>query len=302
MIEERDEVTRPVRTVATAPGRGVLSPHSRHFLPPCDPTLTKLGGQHNRIRYLRHCRGHTMTIERISVPLKIEVPTKANFASDDPLPLFLSDRADEHEQQAGSRLPEARILVIAATVSGIAIALALGNPVKFFADAKPSLTQISDQHPGTDQSTPTFQSSADTQALAPTARDAPIRDEIAATFDPADQSQSRIREALSGALLKQFQSWAAKEDARAQVEPVQPVQDAHAQVLHHDRAIDRPIRKHRRVRPVQNAQAEIRPVQKPRAGIRRDQNARVVRPAQDARAQDQSVENAQPPSPSLGWR
>jgi hypothetical protein len=55
---------------------------------------------------------------------------------------------------------------------------------------------------------------------------------------------------------------------------------------------------------MQNAQAEIRPVQKPRAMVQREQNARVqVRPAQDARAQDPAGQNAQAPSlQSYGWR
>lgn len=240
-----------------------------------------------------------MTIEGISVPLKIEVP-KDNFTPEDPLPLFLSDRvlsegADEGELQAASGLSKARILVVAATVSGIAVTLSVANPVKFFADVTASQIDTSALHPGTDQSTPAIQSTADTQALPAIASDAPNHDEIAATFDPGDQSQSRIREALSVALLKQFQTWAAKEDARAQVEPVQPVQNAQAQVLQDDRALVRPIQKHRRVRPVQNARAEIQPLQNSRARIRRDQNARVVRPAQDARAQDQSVQNAHAP-------
>jgi hypothetical protein len=243
-----------------------------------------------------------MTIEGISVPLKVEVPMKDNFTSDEPLPLFLCDRADEHQQRVASRLPKASIMVIAAAASGIAIALSLGNPVKLFANVTAPSTDMSALRLGSDQLTPTIQSTADTQALPPTAREAARNDEIAATFEPADQSRSRIREALSGALLKQFQTWAANEDARVQAEPVQPVQNAQAQVSQDDRAPVRGVRKQRRVRPVQNARAEIRSVENPRARILRDQDARVVRHAQDGRAQDQSVQNGQAPSQSLGWR
>ena len=243
-----------------------------------------------------------MTIEGIRVPLKLEVPIQDNFTSEEPLPLFLRDRADEHQQRVASRLPKASIMVIAAAISGSAIALSLGNPVKLFADVTAPPTEMSALRPGSDQLTPAIQSTAHTQALPPTAREAATHDEIAATFEPADQSQSRIREALSEALLKQFQTWAANEDARVQAEPVQPVQNAQAQVSQDDRAPVRPVRKQRRVRPVQNARAEIRSVENPRARIWRDQDARVVRHAQDGRAQDQSVQNGQAPSQGLGWR
>ncbi|MEH2519530.1 hypothetical protein V1279_005103 [Bradyrhizobium sp. AZCC 1610] len=71
-------------------------------------------------------------------------------------------------------------------------------------------------------------------------RDAPTCDEIAA----ADQSQTEISQPPAEALLKQ---WAAEEDTRARVDPVQ---DAPVQVVQ-----DAPVQ----VRPVQNARAEIRP-------------------------------------------
>jgi len=45
-------------------------------------------------------------------------------------------------------------------------------------------------------------------------------------------------------LLKQFQDWAAKEDARAQIETVRPAQDARAQVLQSAQARVLPIQKH----------------------------------------------------------
>ena len=99
-------------------------------------------------------------------------------------------------------------------------------------------------------------------------------------FEPADQSQTGQPSAVQGCRstgCKQCPSFTAV----------------------------RPMQKHRRVRPVQNARAEIRPVLHPRAKVRREQNARVqVPPVQDARAQDQSVQNAEAPSflQSLGLR
>ena len=180
--------------------------------------------------------------------------TEARSAHEDPLPLFLSDYADEYEQRSTSRFFKASIMVAAAVVSSLAITLSLGNP-----DVAASLTYISALLPGTGQSTPTVRSTADAEALPPTTRMAPpIRDEIAVTFDRDDQSQTEINEASSGALLKQFQTWAAQEDARAQVEPVRSVQDPRAQVLQNAQAPVRHIQKHRRVRLFQNARAEIR--------------------------------------------
>jgi len=238
------------------------------------------------------------------------MPTKDGFNPDHPL--FL---ADEPEQQGigkawdrvaviSSRVLKASILVATATAIGIAI-LSMGNPGTLVAYITASLVDKSALQPGTDQSTPTIQSTADAQALPPTAKDAPTRDEIAAASEPAGQSQTENSEPPSEALFRQFQAWAAEKDAQAQVGPVQHVQDATAQVVQNApaqvaenaRAPLRPMQKHRHVRPVHSARAEIRPVHNPRKKVRREQNARVqVPPAQDARAQDQSVQNAEAPS------
>ena len=234
------------------------------------------------------------------------MPTEDGFYPDHPLPLFL---ADEPEQQGigkawdrafiSSRVLKASILVATATAIGIAI-LSVGNPVTLFADVTVSLVDKSALQPGTDQSTPTIQSTADAQALPLTAKDAPTRDEIATAAESAAQSQTENSEPSSEALFRQFQAWAAEKNAQAQVGPVQSVQDAPALVAENARAALRPMQK-----PVQSARAELRPVQNPRKKVRREQNARVqVPPAQDARAQDQSVQNAESPSflQTLGWR
>jgi hypothetical protein len=233
------------------------------------------------------------------------VPTEDSFAPEHSLPLFLSDRAVEHEPRGSSRFLRASIAVIAATVSGIAITLSLENPAKVVADVTASLAEMSGLKPGA-------------ETLPPTVRSATTRDETAATLESADQGQTEINEPPSGVLLKQFQAWAASEHARpqaeagqpvqnaqAQAEPVQPAQNARAQILEDDPAPVRRIQKYRRVRPVQTARAEIRPLRHPRARGPRHQNARVeVRPVQDARAQAQPVQNPQPPSflQSLGWQ
>jgi hypothetical protein len=183
-----------------------------------------------------------------------------------------------------SRILKTGILVVTAAAIDFAI-LSMGNPVALFANATASLVDISALQPGTGQSTPTIQSTAG--ALPQTARDAPTRDEITAALEPADQSQAEIRQPsaetllkqfqawaaeqetrddITGALqpadqsqteigqpsaealLKQFQAWAAEQDARAQIGPVQPVQDARAQVVQNARL---------QVRPLQNAQAPL---------------------------------------------
>jgi len=268
------------------------------------------------------------------------MPMKDDFSPDNLLPIFLSERADKPERSATgialdrtiiwSRVLKTSILVVTAAVIAF---LLVGNSVAFFANITASLVDISAVRPGTDQSTPTIQSTANAQPLLPIARDAPpvnpsadpeaaapsddktalrpptpgsstatdapTRNEIAAASEPTDQSQTGNRQPSADALFKQFQAWVAEQDPRAQVGPVQPAQDAPAQVLQDH------LKKHRQVRPVQNTRIEIRPERDPRAKVRREQNARVqVPPVQDARAQDQSVQNAQAPSflQSLGLR
>jgi hypothetical protein len=227
------------------------------------------------------------------------------MATNDLIPLFLSDHTEEPEQPGigkawdraviSSRILKTSILVVTAAAIVFAI-LSVGNPLVLFVNATASRFATSAPQDGTGQSMPIVQSTTGAQALPPTASEAPTGNEIAAAFKTAYDSQTEIPQPPAEALLNQFQAWAAEEDARAQGRTVQPVQDAQPV---------RPMQKHRRVRHVQNARPELRPVQNPRAKVRREQNARVqVRPAQDARAQDQSVQNAQAPSSqqSFGWR
>jgi hypothetical protein len=184
---------------------------------------------------------------------------------------------------------------------GIAV-LSVGNPMTLFAnvpalaDVTASVVDKSALQPAADQSTPTIQSTADSQPLA--VREAPPRDEIAAASESAGQSQPENSESSSEALFREFQAWAAEKDAHPQVGPVQSVQE----VAENARAHRRLLQKNRNVRPLPGARAEIRHARKK---LRREQNARVqVPPAQDARAQDQSVQNAQAPSflQTFGWR
>ena len=156
-----------------------------------------------------------------------------------------------------SRVLDASILVATATAIGVTI-LSVGNPLALFAEVK------SAPQPGADQSTPiiltsAMLSTADAEALPPTAKDASTH-EIAAASELACQTKTENSEPSSSeALFRQFQAWAAEQDAPAK--------------------LGRDAQKHRKA-----AQAEIQNTQEPRAGVRQ-QSARVqAQPVQDARA------------------
>ena len=249
------------------------------------------------------------------------------MATNDPIPLFLSDHTEGPEQPVigkdravmSSRIVKTSILVVTAAAIVLAI-LSGGNPLVLFENAMASLVAASTPQDDTGQSMPSIQSTADAQALPPAASEAPTGGEKAAAFKAAafktaDQSQTEIRQPPADVLLNKFQAWAAEEDARPQVprvQPVQeedarpqvqrvePVQDAQAQAVQNARAQVRHVQKQRRVRHAQNAR-----VRNARAQMRRAQNARAqARPEQNAQAQDRPVQDAQPPSllQSLGLR
>jgi len=218
------------------------------------------------------------------------------MATNDPIPLFLSNPIEVPEQ-AGSLQPWERVVlssrilktgILIVTAAAIVFAiLSAGNPLVLFENAKASLFATSAPQDGTGQSMPIIQSTADTQPLPPTASEAPKGDEIAAALKTADQSQTDTRPPSPEAPLNQFQAW-ADEDARAQVRPVPPVQDAQAQVVQTAPEQIRPVQKQQQIRPVQRAKI----VKNARAKVVK--NVRVqVRPEQNAQAQDRSVQNAQ---------
>jgi hypothetical protein len=223
--------------------------------------------------------------------------TKDDFPLDDPLPLFLSNHAEEPEQQPGIGKAWDRAVLVVTAAAIVFAALFVGNPLAIFANSTASLVATSALQDGTTQSMPVIQSTADAQA--PTAREVPTGDEIAAAFKTAYQSQA------TEALFTQFQAWAAREDARAQVRPVQPVQDAQAQVVQSAGAQVRSVQKHRHIRQAReekNARAKL--AKNARAHVRREQNARAQdRPVQNAQAQVGPEQNAQATWPErwLGW-
>ena len=172
--------------------------------------------------------------------------TKDGFPPDYPIPLFLSDQAEEPEQPGigkawdraviASRILKTSISVVTAAAIVFAI-LSVGNPIVLFANATASLVGTSAPQSGTGQQfqawaakqdargqTPTIHPTAGAQALPPTARHAPTRDEIATAFKTATQDQTEISQPPAEALFKQFQAWAAEQDAQAPVRPVRQQQ------------------------------------------------------------------------------
>jgi hypothetical protein len=151
------------------------------------------------------------------------------------LPLFLADDAEASRQRGfGSggeemyrdrpaiwpRIFKAGIFI--AVMAGIAFAIAsIDDPLAMFADAKASLPDLAAGSVA--PSTPPLQSGARVQAVGPTAGATPTRDEITAALRVAHQGQPEIPRAAKPPsdadkemLLKQFQAWAAEQDARAQ--------------------------------------------------------------------------------------
>ena len=220
----------------------------------------------------------------------------------DLVPLSRCDYAEEpdvagllrawNRADIASRILKTSILF--ATAGAIVFAaLSTGNPLVFFAKARASLIGTPAPQDGTGQLAPIIQSAADSQVLPPTAGDVPKGDEMASPREAAGQGETEIRQQPAEDLLKQLQAWAAEEDARAKVEPVQslepvhsletvqsiepvepvqPAQDFRPAVAREPGPQVRHVQRHRLIRPLQNARAEIRPGENARAKARLAKN------------------------------
>jgi hypothetical protein len=131
------------------------------------------------------------------------IAAKGDLLPDNPLPLFLSNSAEEPNPpgfgKAWARAAiSSRILkgsILAATAAAIAFAfLSMDNPLALFANAKASLPSTSAAPSSAGPSTPAVQSAASAPALLPAAMGTPTRDEIAAALRTAHQSQPEIRQ------------------------------------------------------------------------------------------------------------
>jgi hypothetical protein len=262
--------------------------------------------------------------------------TEDRFHPDRP-PIFLSDYPDEIEQPdtgggwdlatVASRILKTSILAVTVTAIGIAV-LSVGNPVVLLAnvtdwlDSKPALQADADP---TSAAVQTMAGAQDNL----TATDAAARSETVAAVQPAEPgqveatdqrqaetsqrqaeaapSQAETSQPVSEELFKQFQAWAAEEDARKQPGSAQPVQAAPVRVAQDAPERARPAKRHRRVHSVQNARAELRPQRHHRVRVQEEQDPRsLAPPAADPRApvQDPAAQNAQQPGffQSLGFR
>jgi len=218
----------------------------------------------------------------------------------DLVPLSPSDYAEEPDvagilrawdrAESTSRILKASIWFVTAGAIVFAV-LSAGNPLVLFAKARASLVGTSAPLDGAGQPAPIIHSTADRQVLSPTAGDVPKGDEMASPREAADQGQTEIRQQPAEDLLKQLQAWAAAEDARTKVapvqsveplqsvesvtpvEPVQPAQDSRAPVAQERGPQVGHVQRHRLIRPLQNARAEIRPEQNARAKARLAKNA-----------------------------
>lgn len=231
------------------------------------------------------------------------MPTHDDFDPAQTLPRFLAESAGQENDHAPdraappSRFSKVGILIVATAAIGVAV-LAVGYREALFADAPASLADTSPAQP-----VPPIQAAADASAaIAPatdaqaapsTPTEAPARTETAAS-EPAGTDQAEGSETL----FKQFQAWAAEQDAQPKPDaPARVAQTAPAPppAAENVRPTYRFAQKRRQVRAVRNARAEIR-TQNLRRQVRRTQSERTARPAvavQDTRAQEQPVQNGQ---------
>jgi hypothetical protein len=192
--------------------------------------------------------------------------TRDRFPPSNPVPLVISDHAEEAEQSGkawdaiiSSRIAKTVVSVFMATAIVFAIVI-VGNPIVLFVTA----SEVSTSAPRDEgQSMPAIQSTASAQALQPAASEAPRADELLAAFKTAFESKTVVDQPRDEALFDQFQAWAAEEDAPAQVRSPQPIRDARAQVAQ---------------------KVRVQPLPKPRP----------VQAQKTARSQDASVQNASP--------
>ena len=76
-------------------------------------------------------------------------------------------------------------------------------------------------------SAPAIQSTATVETLPA----APPGNELLAAFKVALENKPEVDQPKAGALINQFQAWAAEEDAQPPTRPSQPVEDVRAQVV-----------------------------------------------------------------------
>jgi hypothetical protein len=121
---------------------------------------------------------------------------------DDPIPLFLYNQIEEPQaprfgrtwNKSGTSRRALKTGILAASAAAIVLLiLSVENPLALFANAKASLIGNSTAQPSASHSVPTIQAAVDVRTVPTTVREAPTRDEIAAAFKMAHQSQPETR-------------------------------------------------------------------------------------------------------------
>jgi hypothetical protein len=126
------------------------------------------------------------------------------FVQDDPAPLFLSSQIEQSRAPVRGKNRD-RVAFSSLTIkAGALLALAavivfsvmsVENPLAVFENTKASLLGLTVGASNASPSTPTIQAAVDIRTSPVSLREAPTRDEIAAAFRAAHQSQPDIRSA-----------------------------------------------------------------------------------------------------------
>ena len=247
------------------------------------------------------------------------------MAKNDPVSLRLCDHAENAQQmgilKACDRTVTASQIVkmstLLVTTAGIVFTiLSAGNPI-VLANAAAYLVGVSAPLDGA-LSMPTIQSTADAQALLPTASETPTGDEITAyrsqtetpqlpaeallrqfqawaaeetrdettgALKSVDQSQTEIRQPPAEALLRQFQAWAAEEAARDEITGALQLPDQRQAEIHQPPA-EALLKLFQAWAAEKAARAEVRPVKNASKHVLSEHHVRVkIRPPRNARAQ-----------------
>jgi hypothetical protein len=124
------------------------------------------------------------------------------FVQDDPAPLFLSSQIEQSRPPGRGKnrervvfssltLKASALLALAAVI--VFSVLSVENPLAVFANTKASLLGLTVGLSNAGSSTPAIQTAVDIRTSPITLRETPTRDEIAAAFRAAQQSQPEIR-------------------------------------------------------------------------------------------------------------
>jgi hypothetical protein len=244
------------------------------------------------------------------------MPTREGFEPGQPVPGFLIEKATQDAGNMSGRVVgpapalKAGIFIAAAIAVGLAV-LAVGHREALVADVSASLAGNSSIQPAPAVQAPadasaSIPSTAEAQAVPPAPTEA--RSEVASS-EPVVKDPAENSEPSSETLFRQFQAWAAEQDAQPRGEPAQQVQEAPAQTARNAPSVqDAPARatakarmphrvaqKRRQIRAVRNARAEMRVQHLRKQVVRRAPRERAAErpPVQDARAQEQSVQTTQ---------